>query len=320
MAPVIIVEVLEKSGKVHERSKLTQFPATLGRAYDCDLILNDEFVSPQHARIALNDNGELAVTDLGTENGTQCLPHMQPVTTLPLGPDTLLRIGHTLLRLRRPDYVLAPTRIDTLASNRCARFFTSTTTLVLLTLLLWVLLGLNSYQSSAQATKLGQLLLEVVEIAVLAPLWAGLWALLSRLFVHHAAYVSHAVIASLGVIGFIAANTLVEYYAFGFSAQLSADILFHLLLGLLAGALLYGHLRFTTLFSPRRTGLIAASSALLMVGLSGFAVYVQSLEFNDSLPYPPELKPPQFQIAREKSLEEFMRDAQKITETLAAPH
>jgi hypothetical protein len=31
MEPLIIAEVLEKSGKVHERIKLTQFPAVLGR-------------------------------------------------------------------------------------------------------------------------------------------------------------------------------------------------------------------------------------------------------------------------------------------------
>ena len=313
MEPVIIAEVLERSGKVHERSRLTQFPATLGRAYDCALILNDDFVSPQHARIALNENGDLILSDLGSANGTHLLPQLQAVTTLALGPETLLRIGHTLLRLRRPDVALAPTRIDTLTGSRLARWFSSSATLLILSLVVLGVLGLNSYQSSAQVTKLGQLLLEVVEIAVIVPLWAGVWALLSRIFMHHAAFISHAIIASLGIIGFIVANTVVEYFAFGFSSQLAADILFHLLLGLLACAMLYGHLRFTTLFSPRRIGTIALMATVTMVGLSGFTAYVQSLEFNDTLPYPPELKPPQFQIAPDKSLQDFMRDAQKLT-------
>jgi hypothetical protein len=313
MQAVIVAEVLEKSGKVHERVKLERFPATLGRAYDCDLILNDEYVSPQHARIALNDQGELTLIDLGSANGTHCLPRLQAVSSLALGAETLLRLGHTLIRLRRPDFAVAATRIDTLTSQRFARFFNSVATLALLTLLLLGLLALNSYQGLVQSAKLGSLLLEILEIAVIAPLWAGVWALLSRIFVHHAAYVAHAIIATLGVIAFLGANTLVEYYAFLYSALLSADILFHLLLGVLACAVLYGHLRFTTLFSARRTGLIAATAASLMVGLFGFMAYVQSLEFSDTLPYPPELKPPLFQAKPDKSPEDFMRDAEKLT-------
>ena len=316
MEPLIIAEVLENSGKVSARYKLTQFPATLGRAYHCDLILNDDFVSPQHARIDIDEHGEFRLTDLDSENGTQRLPSLQAITFLTLGSDTLVRMGHTLIRLRRPDYALAPTRIDTLTSSRFARFFTSTTTLVALALLLLAVLGLNSYQSSAQTKTLGQLLLENIEIVVLVPLWAGVWALLSRIFVHHAAYVSHALIACTGVLAYFCIATLVEYYAFNFSALLSANILLQGLLGLLMFALLYGHLRFTTLFSPRRIGLIALTTALVMVSLSGITTYVQGLEFNDELPYPAELKPPQFLISHEKSLEDFMRAAEKIPHQL----
>ena len=318
MEPVIIAEVLEKSGKVHERHKFMQFPATIGRAYDCDLILSDDFVSPQHARLALNESGEVTVTDLGSTNGTHCLPQAQAITSRVLGSEILLRMGHTLVRLRRLDYTLAPTRIDTLTGSRLARFFTSSTTLVVLVIVFLGLLGLNSYQSSAQANTLGQLLLENIEIVVLVPLWAGGWALLSRIFVHHAAYVSHAVIACLGVIAYLCINTGVEYYAFGFSASRSADILLHGLLGLLVCAMLYGHLRFTTLFSPRRIALIAMLTAVSIVSLSGFTAYIQGLEFSDNLPYPPELKPPQFEMTQEKSLDTFMRAAAKIPNKLDA--
>ncbi len=314
----MIAEVLEKSGKVHERHKLTHFPFVLGRAYDCDLILNDDFVSPRHARLSLNDNGEICLTDLDSENGTHRLPQLQTLTSLVLGPETLLRIGHTLVRLRRTDYALPPTRIDTLNRRRVSRFFSSPVVLGVFALLLLSLLGLSSYQSSAQAKTLGQLLLENIEVVVLVPLWAGVWALLSRIFVHHAAYISHALLACLGVIAYLCINTFVEYYAFGFSALLSADILLQGLLGLLVCLQLYGHLRFTTLFSPRRIGLITLLTSVGVVGLLSFTSYIQSLEFNDTLPYPPELKPPQFQIAPEKSLESFMRSAQTIPAQLKA--
>ncbi len=316
MDSVVIAEVLEKSGKVHERIKLTQFPAVLGRAYDSDLILSDDFVSAHHARIEQNATGEFLMTDLDTENGSYLLPDMRMVKTLTLGADTLLRLGHTLVRLRRPHYAVAPPNIDTLARSRFAFIFSSRLTLTVLALLMLSMLAFTAYQSSAQQIKLSKLILEILEIAALAPLWAGLWAILSRVFAHYAAYIAHAVIACLAIIGFFIVDTLVEYYAFAFSAQLSADILFDLLFGSLTFAVLYGHLRFATLLVPKRAGLIALASATALIALSSFTTYVQGLDFNDTLAYPPELKPAQFRVVAQKSLDEFIRGAEQLPRDL----
>ncbi|MHB1232628.1 MAG: FHA domain-containing protein [Burkholderiales bacterium] len=316
MGSVIIAEVLEKSGKVHERIKLARFPAVIGRGYDSDLIVNDEFISAQHVRIALDDAGQFILSDLGTENGTYLLPEMRPVSTLVLGADTVLRLGHTLLRLRRPDCPVAPTRIDTLTRSRFAHYATSNAALFCIALLMLAIVGFNTYQTTVQQLTFSKLMLDILEIAALVPVWAGIWAILGRVFAHHTAYVSHMVIACLGVIGFFAADTLVEYYAFGFSAQLSADILFDLLFGLLAYGILYGHLRFATLLAPRRIGLVAASTAIGLMALSAFTTYVQGLDFNDTLPYPPELKPAQFRVVAEKPLDDFIHAAEKLPQEI----
>ncbi len=316
MEPVIIAEVLEKSGKVHERVRLTRFPAVIGRGYDSDMILSDEFVSAHHAQIVLDETGQPMIKDLETENGTYLLPTMQPVHHLALGAETLLRFGQTLVRLRRPEFPVAPTRIDTLMHSRLTRFFSSGLMLAALGLLLLGMLGFHAYQISAQQIKLSKLLLETLEIAIFVPTWAGLWAILSRVFAHHTAYVSHAVIAALAVLSFFVADTLAEYYAFGFSAQLSAEILFHALFGLIAALVLYGHLRFATLLSPKRIGVFSGMIAAGIVALSGFATYVQGLDFNDTLPYPPELKPAQFRMVPEQSLDTFIRAAEQLPQQI----
>lgn len=316
MEPVVIAEVLEKSGKVHERVRLTHFPAVIGRGYDSDMILSDEFVSAHHAQIVLDETGQPTLADLDTENGTYLLPAMQPVSNLALGAETLLRLGQTLVRLRRPEFPVAPTRIDTLMHSRLSQFFSSGLMLTALGLLLLGILGFHAYQISAQQIKLSKLLLETLEIAILVPVWAGLWAILSRVFAHHTAYVSHAVIACLAVISFFVADTLAEYYAFGFSAQLSAEILFHVLFGLIAALVLYGHLRFATLLSPKRIGVFSGMIAAGVVALSGFTTYVQGLDFNDTLPYPPELKPAQFRMVQEKSLDAFIRAAEQVPQQI----
>lgn len=316
MEPIVVLEVLDKSGKVHERMRLARFPAVVGRGYDSDVILSDEFVSAHHAQIVLDESGHPMIEDLDTENGTYLLPTMQPVHNLALGAETLLRLGQTLVRLRRPEFPVAPTRIDTLIHSRLTRFFSSGLMLMALGLLLLGILGLNAYQISAQQIKLSKLLLESLEVAILVPIWAGLWAILSRVFAHHTAYVSHAVIACLAVISFFVADTFTEYYAFGFSAQLSAEILFHILFGLIVALVLYGHLRFATLLSPKRIGVFSGLIAAGVVALSGFTTYVQELDFNDTLPYPPELKPAQFRMVPEKSLDTFVRAAEQLPQRL----
>ena len=319
MEPLVIVEVLEKSGKVHERVRLTHFPAMIGRGYDSDMILSDEFVSPHHAEIRLDETGQPLLVDLDTENGTYLLPAMQTVHQLALGEETLLRFGQTLVRFRRAEFPVAPTRIDTLARSHLTRFFSSGWALTALGALLLAILGLHAFQLSAQQIKLSKLLLETFEIAIFVPVWAGLWAILSRVFAHHTAYVSHAVITCLAVISFFAIDTLAEYYAFGFSAQLSAEILFHALLGLVVALVLYGHLRFATLLTPKRIGVFSGTIATGLMALSGFTTYVQGLDFNDTLPYPPELKPAQFRMVQEQTLDHFIRAVEQLPQKINPP-
>jgi pSer/pThr/pTyr-binding forkhead associated (FHA) protein len=42
---------------------------TIGRSPDCDLNIQDTYLSTRHARVA-NDNGDLSIEDLGSTNGT----------------------------------------------------------------------------------------------------------------------------------------------------------------------------------------------------------------------------------------------------------
>ena len=41
----------------------------IGRSADCDVRLDDTFLSSRHARVA-NDGGDLSIEDLGSTNGT----------------------------------------------------------------------------------------------------------------------------------------------------------------------------------------------------------------------------------------------------------
>lgn len=67
----------------------------IGRSSDCQLILDDDYVSTRHARIFRGNDGYL-VEDLGSTNGTY-LNNERLGQARPFTPSDSLRIGRTLI-------------------------------------------------------------------------------------------------------------------------------------------------------------------------------------------------------------------------------
>ena len=70
----------------------------IGRSTDCALILDDDYVSGDHASLAHRPGGDWVVTDLGSTNGTFVNEVRVTVPTVVTASDSL-RIGRTQMRL-----------------------------------------------------------------------------------------------------------------------------------------------------------------------------------------------------------------------------
>jgi hypothetical protein len=70
----------------------------IGRSADCALILDDDYVSGDHASLARRANGDWVVTDLGSTNGTFVNEVRVATPTVVTASDSL-RIGRTQMRL-----------------------------------------------------------------------------------------------------------------------------------------------------------------------------------------------------------------------------
>lgn len=76
-----------------------------GQGADCDVRIQDEYVSTRHCRVTLRSDGSATVEDLGSTNGTWI--HPASTATLPLSSDVriygptpiptgwVIRIGRT---------------------------------------------------------------------------------------------------------------------------------------------------------------------------------------------------------------------------------
>ena len=78
---------------------LGQAPVLIGRAPECTLVLDDDYASGRHARLSPVD-GRWILEDLDSTNGT-FLGRAKVVGSVPVQPGTPVRIGRTVLELRR---------------------------------------------------------------------------------------------------------------------------------------------------------------------------------------------------------------------------
>jgi FHA domain len=76
-----------------------QGATTIGRAAECELRLDDTYVSQQHARI-FDRGGNWYVEDLGSTNGT-FVNEQKLVAPAMLTPGDTVRVGTTTMELRR---------------------------------------------------------------------------------------------------------------------------------------------------------------------------------------------------------------------------
>ncbi|SDZ84766.1 FHA domain-containing protein [Thiothrix caldifontis] len=98
--------------------RLEQFPVTIGRALDNDVILSDNSVSPYHLRLEQDAEGQVFAHNLSSENGTRLNKHqlgLQPVQ-VPI-PSQLL-LGNRKLRLASTAMPVETTHV-----SRCGGLF-----------------------------------------------------------------------------------------------------------------------------------------------------------------------------------------------------
>ena len=72
---------------------------TIGRAPECELLIDDTYASSQHARL-FGKNGSWYVEDLGSTNGTFVNDQKLAAPAM-VQPGDKIRIGTTTLELRR---------------------------------------------------------------------------------------------------------------------------------------------------------------------------------------------------------------------------
>ena len=311
MDQVVVLEVLEKSGKVKDRIKLDRFPVSIGRGYGNDVILDDDYVSPEHLSVERTPDGKLIAVDLKSANGLFVLSTAEKVAGVELGSETLLRIGRTWLRFRKPEFGVGATSPDRYAAGVVNSVVNNGWVFVCMVVLAVGVVLLDNYADTATRFKAAHLGAAILPIGVIV-IWAGCWALAARIFTQQSSYFAHGVIACAAIGCFLALSLLIEYYSFAFSADVSAEVLRYAGVALIIGSMLYWHLRVCALRKPKYLIPVAGLLGCAFVALLGFGSYVANSEFSDSLDYSAELKPLWFKWVTSATVDGFIKNADSL--------
>lgn len=324
-APVLaVLQAHDRNGALVARAEVTQWPATVGRSLESTLVLDDLHVAPDHLRIDCGagvnasangsadgsaDSG-VRVRVMDTSNGV-----MQRLRLWRRGEEFSWRrgeelaIGRLKFSLRLADEPLPP-------EQPLPHFPWRTTgwTLLLATAVL-ALMGGMTWLVTPESNSLGQRLPTLLAgTAGSLAVWAGLWALVTRLFTGRLWFWRHVRIACATLLGAQALETVAHLLAFMFSWESLAR--FDLLINVLAAAAgVFLHLR--VIAPQHRRGLagIVAGVVLLGVAVLLSTSWLQTRRLSSQL-YMATLFPPSWRIAPAVTVEQFLDEAQSIRNRL----
>jgi hypothetical protein len=302
-----LIEVLERDGRVRRGFLVTRWPASLGRALDNDLVIDDPHAAAHHARIAAADDGSLRLEVGATRNGVQVGPRTvlegESVPLPPLGE--VWQIGGTRLRVRLPGDPLEPERPLGLAATGASPWLTAASALAL-----WALVLTEHAIYLDPGSSLTDWLMPLFAWPVGLLLWCVFWGAASKLFQHRFEFWAHFSVAAKGLLLIGLLDLLLPVVAFALSWEWLSRIA-PVLIALVAGAVLYRH---AALAIPvRRRWLAGGIAGVLCIGAAVMATlnYQRSDDIFPDL-YLSTLPPPGFRLAAGVSVKEFVAEAAEL--------
>jgi hypothetical protein len=315
MAALGYIEVLDSKGGVVERVPVDSFPIHIGRGYGNHVILNDPYVCPVHLAIAPDEHGRLTARDLNSVNGLRANSQSERVARLEIHSGTHFRIGHTLLRFCAVDHPLPATRKD---REDGRSWMVSPSAAVIAGIAIFLLLCLDSYLGMAERGTASQVVAEPVFTLTILLIWAGLWALASRVVVSRFHYVRHMTIVCSAIGGFFMLGLGSEWLEFLFPAVPMMRIASLLGSAVIVAGLLYGHLGFASAMRrwSRLWAALAVSAAMVVVAvISDFA---SRSKFSNVMEFSAIVKPLDAAWLPTISMDQFIDRSQVIKQELGA--
>jgi len=305
-----VVDILDRDDKARTTVAVWHWPVSVGRSVQCDIVLDDEHVAPEHAIIDETD-GRLRLTLGDTVNGARLgRRRLARDDIAALQPGVPFEIGSTRLRVRRALDAVAPEQ---------PMVPEPTGMWVPLPLLVAFYVAWNSASRWVNSDPDGRFL-DYLPILVGAPLgivgWCACWAFASKLFRHRAVFRQHAHVAFGYTLAAALPGLLLPLAAFATGWALLSRVA-PLVTAAIVCAMITEHAR---LVAPARRRVFQyGMAALFIVGVGLFLMRNQQTQdrlFGEL--YVSTLAPPALRLVGTVAPERFVNESQDLKATLDA--
>ena len=312
METLALIEALDRDGHPRQILRVAQWPVRIGRAIDCDLVLDDPHVAALHATLDWREDG-LHVVPAATVNGVRLGASAIAPGSAPLVPPSgLLVLGATTLRVRLAGDVLAPEQhfIDFHKVER--RHAIQLAALIALAAV-WE--GFVQWLTTVPGSPGSTLAMSYLGKPALLVLWCAAWAIGSMLFQHRFAFWAHLRVALTWLLLGLLTEAATAQVAFALSLPVVEKFGRLVFVGAIA-MMLWRHMG---LLLPQRrrafalaiAGAVAVGGCLLLVGRSvGQEPLVGDL-------YLGTISLPGVRVARTVSTDAFVKSAGSLEKTLS---
>jgi len=290
------IETLARNGEVLHRHRVTTLPIRLGRAYDNDFIVDDEYAAAHHALVESGPDDGLVMRDLDTRNG---INHKgRRVKELTLGGDTVVRMGHTSLRIRPAAHPVPPELVDR-TMHGWEGMLPGGAGIVLCVLTALLVAWLLDAGADPERYALYPALAVGAGLA-----WSGMWAFSNRLFGRRARLGRHLFIVGFGLAALVGVRLLASVVAYAWSLEWLTGYGSHAVVVTVA-LMIYFHLATVTPQFRRRLRISCAGIAVLVSLLILAGNMQRNGRTADEL-YMPVLLPPELRASPDVPVAEYM--------------
>ena len=294
------IEILAANGDVERRQRIDALPIRIGRGYDNDFILDDAHTAPAHAIVEDDGTGGLLLRDLGSQNGVIHLGQRQ--AQVALGGNSIVRLGHTRLRVRASDHPVAPELSDTTMHN-WEGLRPAMTGLAMI----GASAAFSNWLGDAEAFDPISYLMVIASALGAGLVWAAIWAVANRLFGLTARFGRHLFIIGCGLLAMEVWELGSNVAAYALSLEVLTRYGRHMFIVIVC-AMIYYHLCTIKPQHPRRFGLVAVVLAILGSTL----ILLSNLQISGRLAdeaYMSVIYPPALRLSPDHTTEAFFRDA-----------
>jgi hypothetical protein len=312
METLALIETLDRDGQPRQILRVSQWPVRIGRAIDCDLVLDDPHVAAHHATLEMHDDG-LHVLPAPSLNGVRLgRAAIAPGSAPLLSASAVLTLGATTLRVRQAGEALAPEQ-RFLDLHQYERRHAVTLLLLVVFAALWK--GFDLWLTTVPGQQGSALAWAYLATPAGLILWCAAWAIGSMLFQRRFAFWAHLYIALTWLMAGLVVETITAQLAFAFSMPALEK------LGRIAfvGAVAMMMWRHMGLLLPqrRRAFGIAITSAVVVGG--GLLLIDRSVEQQPLVGdlYLGTISLPGVRVARPVPVDNFVKSAAPLEKTLS---